>query len=348
MGGTKRKGLCGATRMIGIYKEEFIQYLKENLGAVKIRAKNIVVPCPYCEFKKNKKHYHLYIALDAPIFHCWQAKCNQSGTISKLTNFIDGKDRSEQFVDKSLITRGQDKKLRNPLKEKVPLKIPELDTDKFKLKSMYLKYRLGYDIDINIVSKLVFDIKKFIEINNVQLDEKTKDLMDFIQSNFIGFVTDRDDLLILRNIDPKTSFRYLKVSLSEDEFIDYYKIQGRKFDSNRVILAEGIFDIFAEQIFDSINIKDSVKLYAATLSGSFSSLLKSLVFHEQIYRLDVIILSHMDVDMDAYKKLRKFNSHIIDNLTLCYNKTGKDFSTFPVNPEKIIIKEDSLYHARNR
>ena len=55
--------------MIGIYDDAFIDYLKRNLGDVKITTKNIVVPCIYCEFPKKKDHYHLHIGLHEPILH---------------------------------------------------------------------------------------------------------------------------------------------------------------------------------------------------------------------------------------------------------------------------------------
>jgi hypothetical protein len=200
-----------------------------------------------------------------------------------------------------------------------------------------MKYRLGFDSDVNSMNKLVFDVQEFININDIKLDDKTQGLMDFLQNNFVGFLTEHDSLLILRNIDPNASFRYYKLDLVENEFLDYYKIQGSNINSNTVVISEGIFDIFAEQYTNSLKIRDNIKLYAATLSGSFPSLLKSLVFYEQSYRLNVVVLSHRDVDLDVYRKMKKFNSHIIDTLSVYYNSSGKDFATFPVNPVRAVI-----------
>jgi len=323
--------------MIGIYKEEFIQYLKDNLGYVKVSNKNIITRCPWCEYKKEKKHYHLYIALEVPIFHCWQARCEQSGFLSKLLSHIDGKDRTDQFVDKSLIKEAEHKKLVNPLKEKKLLKLPEINTNQFKMKTMYMKYRLGFDADIASIRNLVFDVEEFVNMNSIKLEDKDQKMMDFLQNNFVGFLTEHDSLLSLRNIDPNASFRYYKLDLCESNFLDYYKIQGAAFNSNTVVISEGIFDIFVEQVLNSLKIRNSVKLYCASLSGAFSSLLKSLVFYEQLYRLNVVILSHRDVDLDVYRKLKKFDSHIIDTLSVYYNSTGKDFATFPVNPVRGVM-----------
>ena len=323
--------------MIGIYKEEFVQYLKDNLGYAKVSNKNIVTKCPWCEYGKEKKHYHLYIALELPIFHCWQARCEQSGFLSKLMSHIDGKDRTDQFVDKSLIKESTHKKLINPLKEKKALEVPKINTDQFKMKSMYMKYRLGFDVDVSSISKLVFDVQEFVKINDIKLDDKSQGLMEFLQTNFVGFLTEHNSLLILRNIDPNASFRYYKLDLDESDFLDYYKISGSNFNSNTVVISEGIFDIFAEQSLNTLKNRDNIKLYAATLSGSFPSLLKSLVFYEQLYRLNVVVLSHRDVDLDVYRKMKKFNSHIIDTLSVYYNSSGKDFATFPVDPVRAVI-----------
>ena len=322
--------------MIGIYKDEFIQYLKDNLGYAKVSSKNIVTKCPWCEYGKEKKHYHLYIALDAPIFHCWQARCEQSGFLAKLLSKISGIDKTDQFVDKSLIKEVTHKKLVNPLKEKKQLILPKVDTDQFKMKTMYMKYRLNYEVDITSIKNLVFDVREFVNSNSIQLDKRASEMMDFLQSNFVGFLSEHESLLILRNIDPDASFRYYKLDLSEEEFLDYYKLQGSCYDSSLIVISEGIFDIFAEQLFNTLKNKEKVKLYAASLSGSFSSLLKSIVFNEQLFRLNVIVLSHKDVDIDVYKKMKKMDNHIIDSISVYYNNTGKDFASFPVNPVKVM------------
>lgn len=202
---------------------------------------------------------------------------------------------------------------------------------------MYMKYRLNYEIDVTSMKNLVFDIREFVSVNDIKLDKRTNEMMDFLQNNFIGFLSEHNSLLILRNIDPEASFRYYKLDLLDEEFLDYYKLQGSCYDSNLVVISEGIFDIFAEQLFNTLKNKEKVKLYAASLSGSFSSLLKSLVFNEQLFRLNVIVLSHKDVDMSVYKKIKKLDNHIVDSLSVYYNSSGKDFASFPVNPVKVIV-----------
>ena len=119
--------------------------------------------------------------------------------------------------------------------------------------------------------------------------------------------------------------------------IDYYKISGNNINSNNIVLAEGVFDIFSESIFDSLGIKNNTRLYASALSTSYESLIKSIVFHEQEFKLNVSILSDSNMSLDYYRKIKRFNKHIIDSLSVYYNKSGKDFNVTPINPEKFIL-----------
>ena len=86
--------------MIGIYEDNFIKYLKDTLGEpIKQTQKNIICRCPFCEYNKTKTHYHLYISLEAPIFHCFSAECHQSGLLPKLLKKIEGKDIYKSKID---------------------------------------------------------------------------------------------------------------------------------------------------------------------------------------------------------------------------------------------------------
>lgn len=326
--------------MIGIYNENFIQFLKDNLGEVKITSKNIICKCPFCEVDKQKGHYHCYISLEIPIFHCFHVGCpKKSGIIPVLVKKIEGIDISDKFIDEELIVKS--KKLQQEKKILAPKEvyIPELNEDKFKLKSLYLKKRLGFqNIDLKSIKGLIFDINNFIDVNkNFIKDENIYKWRDYLNSNFIGFLTENHALVICRNIDSSSPFKHFKLELQKINFIDYYKIEGSDYNSNHILLAEGVFDILSEYVFNILNIKNKIKLYASALSPSYQSLIKSIVLNEKVYRADISILSDIDVKLEFYKKLKKYNSHIINSLTVYYNKGGKDFNEYPVIPEKFIL-----------
>lgn len=327
--------------MIGIYNDSFIQFLKDNLGeeTVKIKHNNITCRCPFCEFDEDKNHYHCYISLEIPIFHCFHSSCKKkSGFISELIKKINGTDISDKYIDSNLLNK---KKLESKI-DKLNLKqldIPILNENKFKLKTIYVKKRLGFNIDLQSVKGMIFDIDEFIELNKnkIEFDNNIIRLKDFLQSNFIGFLTENTGIAFFRNIDSTSSFKHFKAKLQDSEFVDYYKLNGVNFYSNHVILAEGVFDIWTEYIFNVLDLRQDVKLYASVLSSNYKSLIKSIVYNENIYQLNISILSDRDVHIDYYKKLKKFNSHIIRSLMVYYNKGGKDFNDFPLIIERFII-----------
>ena len=76
--------------MIGIYQDSFKKYLEDNLGEFKLTSKNIITKCPWCEYGQDKDHYHLYISLEAPIFHCFHGGCEKGGVLSKFLRKVAG------------------------------------------------------------------------------------------------------------------------------------------------------------------------------------------------------------------------------------------------------------------
>ncbi len=326
--------------MIGIYRDEFLNYLKKKLGDdVKITNKNIITRCPYCELDKEKKHYHLYISLFTPIFHCFHATCEQSGFLNKLLGKIEGYDISENFIDKDKLKEYQQKQVFEEQKDiETRYKLPALKKEQFKLKELYIKKRFKFsNIPLTSVKGLLFDVHEFIKINQIPIDEKLFRLQDYLQSNFVGFLTENHSTLMFRNIDDSHDFRFYKHRLHYTPFIDYYKLNGFAPTSTKIILAEGIFDIFAEQIFDNLNLKSSTAFYASVLSSKYLALIQALAFYEQIFRPDIIILSDRGIPLSQYENLYHFNKHIINTLKVYYNKSGKDFNQMPITPEKFNI-----------
>lgn len=311
-----------------IYKETFREFLERNLSPVKERSKNYVCRCPYCEIGVKKNHYHLWISKEVPIFHCFH--CEEGGTLKKLFQKIEGVDKTEKYVESSRIK--SEKKIYIP-EEREKLVLPELREDLFPLKSMYLRKRIGFStIPLSSIKGLIFDIEEFIRLNNILLPANILSIRNFLQTNFIGFVTEHSSKLVLRNIEQSSEARYFQVQIRETDFLDYYKICGGNILSNQVVIGEGIFDVLVESLYDSTGLKNQTSLYASCLSKSFTSLLKSLVFNEQIFKLRVVVLSDRDVKPEFYRKLRNDCSSFLESLTIYYNKSSKDFGELPLTP----------------
>jgi len=324
--------------MIGIYQDEFIDYLKKKLGdRIKVTAKNIICPCPYCEYGEDKSHYHMYISLEIPIFHCFHANCEQSGGLKKFLMKLEGHDISDEFVDKEKLAEisKQRKIFKDQEVEQAKLILPQINKSKFMLKDMYINQRLKFSrTSTSLIKGLIYDVDAFIQLNNIPVDETLFRLRDYLQSNFVGFLTENNSTVMFRNIDHSQTMKFFKLKIQKSNFLDYYKLLGNNKNSKKIVLAEGIFDIFTEHIFDTLNIKKDVKIYASALSSKYISLIHSIIFHEQVFQPDIIILSDRGIGRDYYKKMKKYNKHIVDRLTVYYNKAGKDFNDTPVTPVK--------------
>lgn len=327
--------------MIGIYQDDFIDYLRDNLGKEpKITSKNIIVPCCWCEYGQEKDHYHLYISLEAPIFHCFHGGCEVGGLLSKFIKKIAGHDISDTFIDKEKAEEYQ--KIKNTFVEKDEqvhdVKLPKINPKMFPLKEFYIRKRLKFsNIHSENIKGLIYDVYEFININKIPVDESLFRIQDYLHTNFVGFLTDHGTTAMFRNIDSSQSMKFNKIKIQYLNFLDYYSLPGNNHKSSKIVLAEGIFDIFTAHIYDHMNIKNDVRLYASVLSSKYASLIQSIVFYEQLFRPDVIILSDQGINIEYYKKLKFFNQHIINSLTVYYNKGGKDFNETPIVPEKFVL-----------
>lgn len=322
--------------MVGIYKSDFIDYLKKHLAPVKTTPKNIICRCPWCEYNKKTDHFHLHISLDAPIFNCFHAGCKGKGYIGKLIKKIEGVDQDiSQYVDESLIKQSE-KKFNKRVRE-INISYPKIEPEKFPDKVKYLMGRLKYaNVDLSELDGLVLDIDAFIETNKMSVEPGFEKMRKSIQDNFIGFGTKHGSKIVLRNIT-NNGFQHTKLPIYQSLFLDYYQLNGDNPNSNIVVMAEGIYDIYTEWLFDNVGLKKNVKMYVTSLSDAYNQLLKSIVIDEQIFRPDIIILSDNGLDLNFYKKFKKFNNHMINSLIIYYNKNGKDFNDTPVVPIKHIL-----------
>jgi len=278
--------------MIGIYQDSFGDYLKDKLGVeIKVTSKNIICPCPFCEYQKKKDHYHMYISLEAPIFHCFHASCEQSGTLRKFVKRLEGHDISETFVDKRRFEEISKKKDIFIDKEEGIIKftVPKLNRQRFVEKEFYIKRRLKFaNIPTTRIKGLIYDVDKFIEVNHIPVDETLFRLRDYLHANFVGFLTEHNSTVMFRNIDYKHTMSFFKLKVQKNNFVDYYKLTGNSPQSNKIVLAEGIFDIFTEHIYDSLNLKDNVRMYASALSSKYLSLIQSIIFTNNYFNLKLL------------------------------------------------------------
>jgi len=207
-------------------------------------------------------------------------------------------------------------------------------------KVKYLKSRLQFaQFDMREIHGLIFDFNQFVDINNLydSLSVSDKKMQNYLQNNFIGFITENHHTIVFRNIDITSDFRYYKITLQKSDMLDYYKLSHKNINSNLIVIGEGIFDIFNDHIFDYLGYRDIAFGYYCSLNNRFESLIKSIAFYDNIYDPDVVILSDNNVSIQYYKKMKKRLKNICSSINLFYNLNGKDFGDTFCSPEKILL-----------
>lgn len=329
-----------------------LKKLKEIIKHILIKdtSKNFVCKCPFCgDHPQERKKGHLYISKEKPVVHCFL--CGYSTHLKVFIQQITGQ---TQLFKKIIPEENSEKefkseKLKNPNKK--IFEIPDSD-GAFKKKREYIKRRSGYRFSANDFSNLVLDIISFAKHNNIRsfLDED-ESILDLFQRQFIGFLSRNHTMLFMRNINHNHKFKFKKQYLqNQDEFLDYVSFKGGSFNSSQIVMAEGTFDIISELAADSAGLFNSTNLYVATQSFSFSSGLKSLVFYEGLFRIDLNILSDSDKKIGNYYKIFKDNKHIIKSLNVYYNLNGNDFNNFPIKLAKyhIDLKNPAKNKSKNK
>ena len=338
--------------MTGIYDDSFVSFLKRNLGdPVKIASKNIICRCPWCEFGLEKKHYHCYISLDSPIFNCFYADCGQHGTVAKLIKKIRGTyPRDNEFFDSSKYSFSHKSSSAIRFEDKISKSLvynrDSSVLSKYDYKLRYVTSRLCFPDPLSsTLHSLVLDVHDFLLRNKIKMEKKVLDLLPWLDQNFVGFVSEHERVLILRNVNQFSTFRYLKIPLVQDDFpfVDYYLIRNAKFSTSSdglpvVVIGEGVFDIASEFYNNTIHKREVADLYACSLGlQGFQSLLKSLAFFEDIYKCHLVILADQGIPLNYYRKLKKKYSFMLSSVEVYFNKTGKDFACMPCFPEKFVL-----------
>jgi hypothetical protein len=304
-------------------------------------------PFPNCEIDENRLHSHgrLYIDTNIPVFNCF--RCNRSGSIFKLFRQLNISISEFLNLDHELfnqINKPKDLKIdSNKLILEHDIKmINKSDIqDIYKNKILYLKGRMGFDNDVSKIPNIIFNIRKFVELNNIKLNYRDEQALDIYDRNYIGFLGNRGSVLILRNVEGK---EYHKIQLfPSGHFKDFYGLWTNAISEgqiNKIVLCEGIFDLLIGLKSSALaELRSNTCFWAATLGSYYKRLVPSVLEYIKLTYVDVIILSDKDKSPDdkIYSYLRE--SPLIRNMEIYWNKSGHDFGQLAINPVKQIYKD---------
>jgi hypothetical protein len=327
--------------------KKLMEYLKDKTGYASLDGKRteIITLCPWCEwerFNKPVNHGHCYINIHDLRVNCF--RCEEGRTyFPKLAKMFGIK--LKDYLEDGVVLRDWSKHVKTRKTKKefdvVNYNFKEIDETKYKLKRIYLLGRLGFDTELNKVPGLILSIKNFITENKLVVENRVLNIIDYLENNFVGFVTNRGSTIVLRNIDSTSDFRYYKIFLRKNiYFKDFYGIKTSyiKPKKNRIVLTEGIFDLlipFRNSEFNDLK-KDSC-IWAACLGNSYKNMLLSVLDYCKIVRADVSILADNDTPYSYFEQVYK--SPFVNSLEIYWNRYSKDFGDLPLD----IVKKKFNY-----
>lgn len=322
--------------MKSIFNPELVEFLEEKTGCADFDGSrnwlNIRCPNDGCSDNTDPKdHGHCGVSVREPFFNCF--KCGWAGSTIKLIKYLGGDPKKyllKEVFDKDFNKYAYKKHKHFGITNH---KIAKIDSNNYKLKSQYIKGRLGFNYPIDRISGLVYNIKEFIKDNNIVLTDDKLRLLDYFESSFVGFLTARGTKLILRNIDPSASIEHAKIDLESEGiyFKDFFGIKTGyiKNKINTIVLAEGVFDILvALEHYELLKIRRSSCYWAAVLSNHYTKSIVSVLDFCKIPKAHVIILSDRDKDIDHFRWVSK--NPFVYKLEVYHNKLGNDFGKTPI------------------
>lgn len=199
-------------------------------------------------------------------------------------------------------------------------------------KIRYLNNRIGYPIPIEDYQKLklIFSVSDFLNVNNISVQSKYKNILQLYDRDYIGFLSVKNEYIILRDITGNNKLRYVKFNIfgMESNAHSFYTVKNTVNTLStkpiRIIVAEGPFDILSiiYNIYGGI-IPDCV--FMSTNHGAFYNPLLYYI-NKGLVGSNIYLEIYKDSDsiMD-YNLLRNQIKIYTKNYKVYRNAIGKDF-----------------------
>ena len=318
-----------------IYTSNLWAILKENFPFVDENSTHYLVRCPYCgDSRKHKFKAHLGISKDIPVFRC--VRCEEYGHVSKLIYDVSGiRKRPGSILKPECIEKFNNyKEFKETKYKKINYKFPEQNFENFPNKWNYLNSRISAQNFLDDYHQnILFDLKGFIELNNINIEGKKQKLFEWFHNDFIGFTSFNKSLMVLRNTNEDSDFRYYLWKFTDvvNDFIMFDMLKKEK-ENISICISEGIFDII-----NLLTYEPEFDIYVVASGKLFKRAIKFAMINKCISYLNkLVIASDDDVHFNFYKtNLRSFKK-ISKNIQIWYNKNGKDFG-LKTKVDKVIL-----------
>lgn len=324
-------------------KEEFINRLRHIREFADVSAIRVKTQCRLCgDSKKDPNKKRFYILCDPIDSEPVKYICFNCGAYGMLTADIlaeiIGPDAEEipllKRINKTSLHDSGTARVNKYRNDRViPVIIPPpRKTDSTVQKIRYLNSRIGYNIPVEDYNqlKLVFSIAEFLQVNKISVIEKFKNLIPLYDRDYIGWLSVKNEYLLLRDITGKNKYRYVKYNIfgMEDNAHSFYTISNGvntiSQENIDIVVAEGPFDILSVvyNLYGGIK-KDCV--FMSTNHGQF--------YHPLLYYFNKGLVGsniYLDIYRDSdsivdYWVLQNQIKIYTKNYRVFRNRIGKDF-----------------------
>lgn len=289
-----------------------------TLPHAKPAGKSIILFCPFC--LRDTDHGHFYVTVDESsdfpiLFHCF--RCEMSGYLNGEVmrmlgaNNLQLSSRLLNYNKHSNYTRKSSNGKKNEIALGIPLGKPERDEWKRK----YICNRLGVDISYEELKELkaVFSLADLLKLNNIERLTVKPDVARCLDSDYLGFVSVKNEFSIFRDCTNKNKLRYNKYSIFQniDNTTKFYTIPNEidvlTTDEIHIILAEGVFDILG-LFFNVFERRKKNMVYAAICGCGYTIVINYFI------KLGFIGSNiHYHIFSDSDKKIQFYRKTIEDS-----------------------------------
>lgn len=333
-------------------KQDLYNILSSAPNSRAVSSTQICTRCFICgDSHKNSNKKRLYIKIDVnnprePVLY-WCFNCFSKGIFTanmlrdmgiddtETSTFIRRLNHDATNDDGSRVNRYRNNK-------EINLDIPPLKGDKKTLtKIKYLYDRIGYKIPPDDFTrlKIIFNIKEFLELNNIPPNNKHIDLLD---SDYIGFLSTHNEYVILRDITGQNRMRYVKYNIFNvvDNSHSFYtpkaSIDLLTHDDIHIIVSEGPFDTLGI-IYNVYQGDIDNKVFIASCDGSFVNPIMSFI-RKGLVGDNIYVDCYQDNDTRLdFKKIKRELKMYTPNFTVYYNRLSKDFGVPADKIERDVI-----------
>ena len=304
----------------------FNDILREQLHRLFPEAKedgaglNTSINCPLCAREGNpdhNRHLSIHLGYDGKplLYNCWRNSSHRGLLTSSVLETLarDSTTTPDPAVLEAIdeynkrIGKVSKYKLTNDSKYRIDT-VQASSTELNEIKRLYVCKRIGVDLSIEelVQDKVVFSIRELLQRNYVQKLTRAPQIIDLLDSYFVGFMTNNNGSLILRSmvygqidLPESLSKRYVKYSLIQGAQSGYYIIptQSNIYGHIDVHLAEGTFDILSV-FYNLRNANRLNNVYGSIGGNSYASMVE--YFLCTVGLVDVTFHIYIDNDINPH------------------------------------------------